>query len=969
VGHDLLQRFYDTGDLDALNTAVQKFQEVVNLTPQDHPDRAGWLHDFAVSVRNRYQRLGDVKDLEAAVEKFQEAVDLTPVDHPDRAGRLQSVAKSFGDWYQRLGELKDLEAALKMSQEAIDLTPVDHPDRGSRLQSLAACFGNRYRRLGDLKDLDTTIQKLQEAVDLIPSDLIGRARQLKNLSTALIDRYQRLGELKDVEAALQRDKEALDLIPVDHPDRADQLRCLAVSSMSRYWRLGQLKDLETVVQISEQVVDLTPSDHPEWAGRLQNLATSLGARYRRLGELRDLEATVQKWEQTVDLTPADHPERAVRLQYLAESLNDRYQRLSNLKDLEAAVQKIQEAVHLTPTDHPDRAGRLQGLAMSLGSRYQRLGELKDLEGALKRDQEAVDLTPTDHPQRADRLQSLARSLGNRYQRLEELKDLQAALQSDQEAVDLTPPDHSERARRLQGLATSFSSWYKRFQNPKDLRLVHTYYDDSFNTQASSDPEPSWNAALKWASFSKEFHPAYCSTAYSAAFNLLPQLLWMGHSIRVRQDAIHRLDIGNTASAATRISLTLSDPISAIQFFEQGLATTFQQMLQLRPDLDRLPPDYAQKLEKLSYELYCGITDNPSKVARERQELLQDIRRQPGLEHFLLPEPYSVLCQASQGGPVVMLNSHEDGCDGIIILNSTLDPVHVALPTVTLDTLKFQKKILKELLRHCNVRAHLLTWLWNNIVEPIYQVLASVSNFHKSDFPQTDFKQHDIHKGRLWWLPSGSFTGLPLHACPQTDDFIHSYTATLGSLLEAQAKKPVTTQHKMGVVGVTHTGLHRENYLEGVEQEVQKICAVIKDPNLECIKGEQATPTVAQNLLQNCSWVHLACHGTQDLMEPAKSRLLLYGGTLELETILRMPLSNAEFVFLAACQTAMGDAALVNESFHLGGGFIAAGFRGAIGTLWSMNDEDGPTVAETVYSHLFRDGRQPQASDAAEALQL
>jgi CHAT domain-containing protein len=80
-------------------------------------------------------------------------------------------------------------------------------------------------------------------------------------------------------------------------------------------------------------------------------------------------------------------------------------------------------------------------------------------------------------------------------------------------------------------------------------------------------------------------------------------------------------------------------------------------------------------------------------------------------------------------------------------------------------------------------------------------------------------------------------------------------------------------------------------------------------------------------------------------------------------------SNAHFVFLAACQTAMGDTELVNESFHLGTGFIAAGFRSAIGTTWSMKDEDGPTIAEIVYSHLFREGQQPQASDAAEALQL
>jgi CHAT domain-containing protein len=80
----------------------------------------------------------------------------------------------------------------------------------------------------------------------------------------------------------------------------------------------------------------------------------------------------------------------------------------------------------------------------------------------------------------------------------------------------------------------------------------------------------------------------------------------------------------------------------------------------------------------------------------------------------------------------------------------------------------------------------------------------------------------------------------------------------------------------------------------------------------------------------------------------------------------MPLSNAQFVFLAACQTAMGDAQLANESFHLGGGFIAAGFRG---TLWSMNDKDGPLVAEIIYSHLFRKDQEPQASEAARGLQL
>jgi CHAT domain-containing protein len=220
---------------------------------------------------------------------------------------------------------------------------------------------------------------------------------------------------------------------------------------------------------------------------------------------------------------------------------------------------------------------------------------------------------------------------------------------------------------------------------------------------------------------------------------------------------------------------------------------------------------------------------------------------------------------------------------------------------------------------------------------------------------------------LWWLSTGAFSGIPLHACPPNDQFIHSYTVTLGSLLEAY-NKPSSGITRLGVVGVTQTNSLGANYLEGVGKEVENILSVVQTPYVALV-GEQAKVDAVKTQLQDCSWIHLACHGTQDLTQPTKSHLLLYEGKLELETILQMPLMNAEVVFLAACQTAMGDSELVNESFHLSGGLIAAGFRGAIGTLWSMNDEDGPLVAKIVYSHLFASGQQPQATDAAEALHL
>ncbi|KAJ6529339.1 CHAT domain-containing protein [Mycena capillaripes] len=963
----LTHRYQRFGDLEDLVAALQRKKEIVHLTPPQNPNRAGRLQSLAVALTDRYRRLGDLKDLEAAQKTFQEAVDLTPPGHPDQARQLQGLAVSLVDRYRRLGDLEDLEAALKTSQEVVDLTPSGHPDAAARLKSLAMPLADRYQKLGDLKDLDAAIKRFQEAVDLTPPGHTDQGGRLQGLAASLTDRYRRFGDLKDLEAALQQKKQAVHLTPIGHPDRAQRLQSLAVSLTDRYRRLGDLKDLEAVLKRSQEAVDLTPPSHPDQAFGLQGLAVPLMERYRKLGDPKDLEAARERHQEAVDLTPPGQPDRADQLQGLAVSLTHRYQRFGDLKDLEVALQSKKESVHLTPPQNPNLAGRLQSLAVSLTHRYRRLGDLKDLEAAVQKKKDAVDLTPIGHPNRAEHLRGLAVSLTNRYQRLGDLKDLEAALKRSQEAVDLTPPGHPDLAFRLQCLGVPLMERYRRLGDPMDLQAIHNHYTASFKIP-SFIPEDSWDQALHWADFAKEFQTSDCIPAFQAAFNLLPEILWIGHSIPVHHDAILRLCLPDATSRAIETCITLVDLHAAVELLEQGLATIFQQMLQLKTDVDLLPPDQAENFVNLSSQLYSGTFSNPIDIVEDRKKLLQDIRTQSGFKYFLLPKSYNVLCHASQGGPVIILTSHKDHCDAIIILSPTSEPVHVPLPTVRLEQLKSQREMLKELLDRCNVRnrgqslssrlfgqregfsskstqecfEEMLTWLWTDV--------CGISN------------------GRLWWLPTGEFTRLPLHASPPSDEFIHSYTTTLGSLLDAYAKIPSTTAPKLAVVGVTHTDSKGSNSLKGVVQEVNKIISIIKEPYIQCSIGEQARVDAVRAQLQDCSWVHLACHGHQNLRDPAKSHLLLYEGNLELETILRMPLPNAQFVFLAACQTAMGDAELVNESFHLSGGFITAGFRSAIGTMWSMNDEDGPTVAGIVYSHLFRDGR-PRASDASEALSL
>ncbi|KAJ7266170.1 CHAT domain-containing protein [Mycena rebaudengoi] len=801
-------------------------------------------------------------------------------------------------------------------------------------------------------------------------DGMQTAQTLVDLS---MDRYRRSGDVKDLEAALQHNQAAVEQTPEGHPDLARHLQNLGILFTDRYQQSGDVTDLEAALQHNQAAVEQTLEGHPDLPGRLQSLAASFRHRYRRSGDVKDLEAALQNNQAAVAQTPEGHLDLPERLQNLAISLRDQYYRSGNVKDLVAALQNNQAAVAQTPKGHSDLAGHLQSLAVSFTDQYRRLGDVKDLEAALQNNQAAVAETPEGHPDLAGRLQSLAVSFTDQYYRSGDVKDLEAALQHNQAAVAETPEGHPDLAGHLQSLAASLTNRYRRSGDVKDLEAALSSYSKSFQSH-TSDLVQSWHSALNWASMAKLYRPSDTPKAYSAAFHLLPEILSIGSSVSVRQDVNIRINVSQATSDAIAACIDFSNLPLAVELLEQGLGTTFQQLLQLKTNLDFLPQRDGDKLKLLSIDLYSGNAEHPQRVAAERNTLISEIRSRPGLENFLQPKPYRDLCQASWHGPIIVLNSHYDHCDSIILLNPTSDPLHLALPLVSVDHLNETKVLLRDLIKGRNVRsrqlprAHLfgyqeeievgmdgyLSWVWACIVQPIYVALNA----------------NGITSGRLWWCPTGDFTGLPLHAADPADTFIQSYTPTLGALLEANSKIPSTDPPHIGLVGVTHTGPQGDQELPGVEEEITMISFIAGEQyKVQSLIGENTTVDLVKQALNDCAWMHLACHGEQNIIEPPKSCLQLYDGTLELETILQMSLPKAEFVFLAACQTAKGDAALVNESFHLGGGFIAAGFQGAIATMWSMEDEDGPVVAETVYSHLFGSGHRPRASDAAKALQL
>jgi CHAT domain-containing protein len=88
--------------------------------------------------------------------------------------------------------------------------------------------------------------------------------------------------------------------------------------------------------------------------------------------------------------------------------------------------------------------------------------------------------------------------------------------------------------------------------------------------------------------------------------------------------------------------------------------------------------------------------------------------------------------------------------------------------------------------------------------------------------------------------------------------------------------------------------------------------------------------------------------------------------LSLLDITQTDLSQHEFTFLSACDTAVGDYDTPDEVIHLAAGLQFAGVKSVVGTLWKVNDSTVQRLVEAFYKNLCGDGKM-NSKRAARAL--
>src|SRR5262249_55920274 len=128
-----------------------------------------------------------------------------------------------------------------------------------------------------------------------------------------------------------------------------------------------------------------------------------------------------------------------------------------------------------------------------------------------------------------------------------------------------------------------------------------------------------------------------------------------------------------------------------------------------------------------------------------------------------------------------------------------------------------------------------------------------------------------------------------------------------------------------------------------------------------LTGDRATVAAVVAGLSGHSWVHFACHASQDLTDPSRAAVHLYDGPLTVVEIAARQLDNPAVAFLSACQTATGGAQVLDESIHLSAALQLAGYQHVIGTLWSIPDRHSARVADAFYLAVANEAGRPDAA--------
>jgi CHAT domain-containing protein len=162
------------------------------------------------------------------------------------------------------------------------------------------------------------------------------------------------------------------------------------------------------------------------------------------------------------------------------------------------------------------------------------------------------------------------------------------------------------------------------------------------------------------------------------------------------------------------------------------------------------------------------------------------------------------------------------------------------------------------------------------------------------------------------------------------------------------------------------------------QEADQILAVApKSGNLKAIDFKASRATATSVELSKYRYVHFATHGYLDSDRPDLSAIVLslvdekgnpQDGFLYAHDIYNLNLP-AELVVLSACQTGLGKEIKGEGLVGLTRGFMYAGARRVLVSLWNVNDKATAELMQRFYRRMLKDNQSPAAALQAAQVEM
>ena len=136
----------------------------------------------------------------------------------------------------------------------------------------------------------------------------------------------------------------------------------------------------------------------------------------------------------------------------------------------------------------------------------------------------------------------------------------------------------------------------------------------------------------------------------------------------------------------------------------------------------------------------------------------------------------------------------------------------------------------------------------------------------------------------------------------------------------------------------------------VDREIDRLARTL--PNAVRFSGRRATFASFTSNAGKFDIVHLACHGQFRPDNPMFSSLHLADGWVTVRDVCAYKL-KANLVTLSACETGLSTIFAGEEILGLARGFLSAGAKSLVLSLWTVNDEATSRLMQNFYSNLQR----------------